>query len=94
MALGDREIAEANARYLADPAAQAEARETGRMWAAWSAAERAAGPYAVVVPMATMLDVLALLEGEPMPRAFIRDAIVASVKTRTLEAQAREAADA
>lgn len=87
MALGDREIAAANARYAADPAAQREARETGARWAAWMAAERAAGPHAVVVPMATMLDVLALLRGEPMPGPWSREALVASLERRTAHAQ-------
>lgn len=91
MALGDREIAAANARYADDDAAQAEAHETGKIWAAWMAAERAAGPHAVVVPMATMLDVLAMLRGEPMPGPFPREAIVASLERRTRDAQARDA---
>lgn len=61
----ERAVERANADYLANPDAQAEAKRTGERWGAWMAARREAGPHAAVVPVATMRDVIATLRGEP-----------------------------
>ena len=61
----DRLIAEENARYLADTELQAQDRLTGQRWGRWLAAEQAAGPTAVVLPVAFAEDVLRALRGEP-----------------------------
>jgi hypothetical protein len=69
MALGDKQIAEENAAFLADPAAQAEAARQAEQdverWAAWAAAEKAAGPHAAVVPIKTAEALIAALTGQP-----------------------------
>jgi hypothetical protein len=61
----DQAANEINADYLRDIALQEQDRETGRVWARWGAAEKAAGPEAIVLPIALAKDVLRLLSGEP-----------------------------
>lgn len=87
MALGDDAIRRANAAFLADPEAQARARENGERWRRIREAELAAGPHAAVLPVATMRDVVALLEGREVESPFGADAM------RTLARQALEAAE-
>lgn len=60
----DKAVAEVNAAYLADDAAQEEDRLTGERWRRWIAAEDAAGPHAVVVPVALARDLLSVLRDE------------------------------
>ena len=81
MALGDAEIAARNAAFLADPDAQRAAAEAGERWAAWAAAEAAAGPHAVVLPLAVALEVQSLLRGQ-QSLLFSRDYVQRMLDTR------------
>lgn len=57
----DKALQEQNQRFLDDPEAQRRAEENGARWRHITEAEQAAGPYAVVIPIATaqmILDVL------------------------------------
>lgn len=59
-----RAIEEENQRFLADPEAQKRAEEDGERWRHIRAAEHAAGPHAIVLPIATAQSILALLRGD------------------------------
>lgn len=80
----DQAIDRANAAALAADPDGARARENGARWAAWLAAERAAGPHAAILPIATARDVLAILEGrEPVLDADLVRKLVLSAIDRT-----------
>ena len=57
----NKAIDEVNQAFIDDPQAQARARENGDRWRSVMAAEEAAGPYGVVLPMATAKELLTLL---------------------------------
>lgn len=60
----DKAVAEENERFLADPKAQRRAEEAGDRWRHIMDAEDAAGPHAVVLPVAVAQGLLAMLNGE------------------------------
>ena len=61
----DQAVAAENARYLADHEQQAEDARTAAVWVRWVKAEQAAGPEAVVLPIALARDIMRLLLGAP-----------------------------
>lgn len=59
----DQAIAEANQAFLDSPEAIAAAEAEGDRWLAITEAEKAAGPHAVVLPVATAQRILEALHG-------------------------------
>lgn len=61
----DKAIVEANEQFLSETEAVESAQEDGRRWAALTAAQSVAQGYGVVLPIATVEEILKALKGEP-----------------------------
>lgn len=80
----DEAIERANAAFLADPAAQRQAAENGERWRRITEARDAVGRHGVVLPVATAVDILAVLSGmepqEPMTPAMLCKLVHAEIE--------------
>lgn len=90
----DRAIAEENAAFLADPPAQQKAADEGERWRHIMDAERAAGPHAVVLPVATARLALAYLRGEDPGSPIDISALTRMLEGHLAKAAARPAVQA
>lgn len=82
----DKAIEEANQRFLVDVVVQ-RAAEEGERWRHIWEAEEAAGPHAVVVPLASAKALLAALEGREAK--LPRDLMVAALRDRIGQTERR-----
>jgi hypothetical protein len=85
----DRAVAEENAAYLNDPDLQAQDARDAARWMRWMAAEKAAGPTAVVLPVALAQDILRALQGEPTHLPVDPSVIVAMLQGHLDKAEVR-----
>lgn len=60
----DKAIAEANAQFKVTPEATAEAKVNAERWAALTAAQEVAQGHGVVLPIATVEEILKVIRGE------------------------------